>query len=64
MLLFKKIRVICVYIPPNVDSQILKDYIKTLSSLTHNIEKYLILGDFNFPNVNWKEKSFPNETNY
>ena len=55
----KKIRIVCCYIPKSTDLMYLKIFFNELQLLINNSNHFIIVGDFNFPLMDWK--LFPNE---
>ena len=47
------IRVCCVYIPPSQDESVVFDLCKTLRKVLHVTTPVLIIGDLNFPHIDW-----------
>ena len=51
-----QLRFICVYIPPlySTDLNVVTKVCNIISNLSKTSRKTFIIGDFNFPNINWK----------
>ena len=47
-------RFICVYLPPNQRDNVIIDLCNTLKSFLVSNAPLFILGDFNFPHIDWK----------
>ena len=51
------ITVCTVYIPPNITTNYYKSLFDFLSNLASTTDKLIILGDFNFPDIDWDSLS-------
>ena len=54
----------CVYRTPSDPKENSKEINKLLKSVTNNRSHVLITGDFNYPEINWKEESSPTNTDH
>lgn len=52
------------YSPNNNDTSYLKSFYSDLGKILKNLNKFIIFGDFNSPNVDWYNCYFPNQNNY
>ena len=51
--------IICVYRPPNCNEVYHEQICKLFDITQQNYNSSIIIGDFNLPNFNWKEYTFP-----
>ena len=59
-----RIRILCVYLPPNTHPNIMPAFFSTIQSLVSSKCSFLLLGDFNLPLVNWSDFCFPENEKY
>ena len=52
-----KFGIILVYRPPNTDVDTTKQLINEISEKVKCLNNYVIIGDFNMPNINWDQYS-------
>ena len=53
------IRIICAYLPPQSSPELASDLFATISANIDIFAPYIVLGDFNLPDVNWIDSVFP-----
>ena len=58
------LRVIVCYIPHINDINYLNKFFHQVHELITHTKQYIILGDFNFPDINWSTLEFPNTAPY
>ena len=58
------LRLIVAYIPNPADTDYIKLLLNTISALISNTKCYVILGDFNLPNINWSTLEHKNTKSY
>nr|CAD2196444.1 unnamed protein product [Meloidogyne enterolobii] len=55
LLTVQPILIICIYRPPDCTAKNTKKILKYIYNLLSNTKRYIILGDFNSPNVDWNK---------
>ena len=60
----RKIRIINVYNPTTSNTQNLKQIVDNLKALIDKVNLYIIIGDFNLPNYDWKNPSLNHSNPY
>ena len=59
-----KLRVICCYLPPNSNKEYHARFFDTLSYVIKTDFDFLLIGDFNFPSVDWSNFMIPDTGDY
>ena len=62
--LIKTTRIILVYLPSITNVDYLTKFFHEIFKLTNTVYPYILIGDFNYPEVNWTSFSFPNHESY
>ena len=59
-----KLRVICAYRPPNTSDYNVESFFSQIERLIKIDSPFILLGDFNFPDVSWTTSTFPDNKKY